>query len=50
MPMTITLGNALNGSDGTSATQPAPYRGLAEEIRLYCRELSAADLCELAKP
>lgn len=50
IPMTITLGNALNGSNCTRATQPIPYRGFVDEFRLYSRELSAADLCILANP
>ena len=45
--MTVTLGNSLNGSNCTSAVPSVPYEGFMDEFRLYSRELSQADICEL---
>ena len=45
--MTVTLGNSLNGSSCTSAVPSVPYDGCMDEFRLYSRELSQADICEL---
>lgn len=44
---TLTLGNNLNGLNCTSAVPSVPYQGFLDEFRLYSRELSQDDVCEL---
>ena len=46
--MTLTLGNALNGINCTTATVPTSYYGLIDEFRLYSRELTQENICALS--
>ena len=52
VPMTITLGSTLLGQGvcNTGAIQSAQYHGSLDEFRVYARELTAAQVADLANP